>query len=264
MSKALIIKGASFAQNAVEQITISNPVPCTGIALNKNSITFSAIGATDTLTATLIPADTTEALTWVSSDEDVATVANGVVTCVGVGTATITAYCGEQSASCEVSSSVTINLDTAYHADNGYVYSGSIDLPEKNHIGRQTNSRGRLYYSLVEYGEYRVFTGLENIGKYAIPIPNGTKFITINPPDGLRSYASMALANVNEKQTYMTGEAGQAAMGVAEFNLNSSTSYPHTIDISQYTTANGFVLDVRTSSNGDPSAITGTTEVTFS
>lgn len=48
-----------------------------------------AVGSTITLTATTVPVGTT--VTWTSSDEDVATVNNGVVEGIGVGTATITA-----------------------------------------------------------------------------------------------------------------------------------------------------------------------------
>ena len=44
---------------------------------------------TTTLTATTVPADAT--VTWTSSDDDVATVEDGVVTGVAAGTATITA-----------------------------------------------------------------------------------------------------------------------------------------------------------------------------
>lgn len=43
-----------------------------------------------------------ETITWTSSDTNVATVDNGTVTGVGIGTATITATVGEQSDSCEV------------------------------------------------------------------------------------------------------------------------------------------------------------------
>ena len=58
------------------------------ISLNKSSTTI-ADGSTETLTATTDPAG--ETVTWSSSDEDVATVAAGVVTAVDPGTAIITA-----------------------------------------------------------------------------------------------------------------------------------------------------------------------------
>ena len=49
----------------------------------------AAVGSTSTLTATVVPAGST--VTWTSSDTDVATVAEGVVTGVDAGTSTITA-----------------------------------------------------------------------------------------------------------------------------------------------------------------------------
>jgi len=72
----------------------------TSVTLDKTELTFAAAGETAQLTAEVKKADT---LTWSSSDESVATVdANGVVTAVAPGTATITAAAGEISATCTV------------------------------------------------------------------------------------------------------------------------------------------------------------------
>lgn len=77
----------------------------TGISLNK-STTSIAKNATETLTATLTPSNTTyDTVTWVSSDTSVATVdEDGEVTGVAAGTATITAITerGGFTASCVV------------------------------------------------------------------------------------------------------------------------------------------------------------------
>lgn len=64
-----------------------NPTTPT-IKLNTQNV-FVQTGTTATITAEVNPADA--AVTWTSSDAAVATVANGVVTAVKVGTATITA-----------------------------------------------------------------------------------------------------------------------------------------------------------------------------
>ncbi len=58
---------------------------------------------TATLTATVNPTNATDpTVTWTTSDSKVATVKNGVVTAVAVGTATITATAGDKSATCKV------------------------------------------------------------------------------------------------------------------------------------------------------------------
>ena len=67
-----------------------NVVP-TSVSLSKTNISLE-IGKSETLTATVLPSNATEkAITWVSNNTKVATVANGKVTAVAAGTATITA-----------------------------------------------------------------------------------------------------------------------------------------------------------------------------
>ncbi len=80
-------------------LTIVNP--CTGITLDKDTLTI-ARGETATLTATVEPADTTDKVVWSSADKTIATVENGVVTAAGLGETTITATCGNQTASSKV------------------------------------------------------------------------------------------------------------------------------------------------------------------
>ena len=76
-------------------------VSAESVTLSETTLTLE-IGDTETLTATVTPADTTDTVEWSSSDETVATVENGVVTAVGRGTATITATAGGASATCTV------------------------------------------------------------------------------------------------------------------------------------------------------------------
>ena len=86
-------------------------IAVTGVSLNKTEVTLAA-GSTDTLQATVTPADATDQrITWTSSDDKVVTVANGLVTAVGKGEATITVTTvdGNKSASCKF----TVTLDTS-------------------------------------------------------------------------------------------------------------------------------------------------------
>ena len=73
--------------------TIEDPtVAVTGVTLNQNAAEMTVGGETLTLTATVNPDNATDkSVTWSTSDANVATVENGVVTAVAAGTATITA-----------------------------------------------------------------------------------------------------------------------------------------------------------------------------
>lgn len=80
---------------------VASEVPATGITLSTDKVTLNVEG-TYTLTPTLDPSNTTDTVTWASDNESVATVADGVVTAVAPGKATITATAGSVSATCEV------------------------------------------------------------------------------------------------------------------------------------------------------------------
>ena len=95
------------AKAGEKSATCSIPVvatPVTSVTLDRTSAQLKA-GETVTITATVKPDDATDkAVTWSTSDASVATVSNGVVTAVKVGTATIiaTTVSGGFSATCEI------------------------------------------------------------------------------------------------------------------------------------------------------------------
>ena len=91
--------------------------PVAGISFDKTTLII-AIGSEETITASVMPLGATnKRLNWTSSNEAVATVDNGVVTAVAVGTATITASATDGSgvtATCQVT--VTANKEAAIAA----------------------------------------------------------------------------------------------------------------------------------------------------
>jgi len=82
---------AKIGYNAGIAAEVVVPVAVTGVSLNQ-ATTTSATGATETLLATVLPADAdNKAITWASDNESAATIdSSGVVTGVSAGTATIT------------------------------------------------------------------------------------------------------------------------------------------------------------------------------
>lgn len=181
MSKALVIKGANFSANALTTITFENSVDCTGISLDKATSTITSIGGTDTLVATTTPADTTDQIIWSSSDDTVATVSNGVVTAVGLGSATITATCGSYSATCAIAvrafmDKTTFVLSSSVSGDS--LYSGGNGLPTLSYVSTSPTRCSVVAPS----GSFSFYRATEGTMYYPYPIPEGTKRIKITTP----------------------------------------------------------------------------------
>lgn len=113
--KTFVQNRLSWCDNYFERL---NPeyIACTGISLNANSISFAEAGETFKLIATVTPSDCSDAIVWKTSNESVATVENGLVTAVSDGSCTITATCGDYSASATVS--VDIDTSVIYRLPN--------------------------------------------------------------------------------------------------------------------------------------------------
>jgi uncharacterized protein (TIGR02145 family) len=102
------------------------------------------IGENYTLTAAVLPYNTTETVTWQTSNVAVATVANGKVTTVADGTVTITAKAGDKTATC----TVTVKLGSVL-TDAGVVIAGitwatrNVDTP--GHFADRPADLGMFY-----------------------------------------------------------------------------------------------------------------------
>ena len=104
------ITAKSGEKSATCSVTVSKKViAVTSVTLDKPSASLK-VGETVTLTATVKPDDATDkTVTWNTSDASIATVdANGKVTAVKEGTATITAKAGEKTATCKVTVSKNV------------------------------------------------------------------------------------------------------------------------------------------------------------
>lgn len=83
--------------------SVNTDVPCTDIKLSNENITFDIEGSAWLLSVEAEPANTTDTVTFQSSDERVATVTdNGNIKAIGGGEATITVTCGDIVKTCKV------------------------------------------------------------------------------------------------------------------------------------------------------------------
>lgn len=160
-------------------LTIVNP--CTGIMLDKDTLTI-ARGETATLTATTLPADTTDKVVWSSADKTIATVENGVVTAVGLGETTVTAACGDKTASCKVTvTKATIAGTANIYTKEGFFYGATLGAsPLITNDGWETAITTIKWYrdgeadSIATGDKYKI--GEKDIGKQLYIIVTADKY----------------------------------------------------------------------------------------
>ena len=160
-------------------LTIVNP--CTGITLDKDTLTI-ARGETATLTATVEPADTTDTIVWSSENDSIATVENGVVTAVGLGETTITAACGDKTASCKVTvTKATIAGTANIYTKEGFFYGATLGAsPLITNDGWETAITTIKWYrdgeadSIATGDKYKI--GEKDIGKQLYIIVTADKY----------------------------------------------------------------------------------------
>ena len=132
--QAVGFKGSGKIDNL--QFTTEDPnpghadvVPVTGVALNQSSATLT-VGETLTLTATVTPDNATDkTVTWSVTDGDAVTVEGGVVKAAKVGTATVTAKAGEQSAACTITVNAIAATATIELSATTAAFSDTLALP---------------------------------------------------------------------------------------------------------------------------------------
>ena len=89
-------------EESTEDTTIPT-IPCTDLVILDSMVMIDQVGQSYLLNAAVAPEDTTDVLTYVSSDESIATVnEEGRITAVSAGEVTITVSCGAFSMDCIV------------------------------------------------------------------------------------------------------------------------------------------------------------------
>ena len=188
-------------------VSVRTPVTAS-IELDKSTASIE-VGQTTTLVATTTPNNAQ--VTWLSSDEDVATVLNGVVTGVSAGTAIITAQLSDSvKAQCTVT--VTNNGgggDQSPLAVATSIAAGDTVYLTANAVGMQYN--GPSSTSTV-YGFGALFDEKPDVSKYALEVKTGINAGT---------YAFMIKEGSNANK-YLSWTAGNSLKTGTSIDLNSS------------------------------------------
>lgn len=155
-----IIANSATIQNVRSNITLTaqwTQIMVTGITLDPTSKTLT-IDETQTITPTVLPETALDkTVTWTTSDGDVATVDNGVVTAVGAGTATITATANDGSgiyAEC----AITVEEAASCSGDptalvSGTVYQAAAML---SNCAAAISGTGQQIYGLSSNGKFYI------------------------------------------------------------------------------------------------------------
>ncbi len=236
---------ASKVKTETSTLTIVNP--CTGIKLDRDTLTI-ARGEKATLTATVEPTDTTDKVVWSSADKTIATVENGVVTAAGLGETTITAACGDKTASCKVTvTKATIAGTADIYTKEGFFYGATLGAsPLITNDGWETAKFTIKWYrdgeadSIATGDKYTL--GEKDIGKQLYVIITADKYngelkskLTAviekatqdapAKPEIKAEEKKIIVTNPNTNVEYRLGSTGEFDKKTTEFTVDYDKSY---------------------------------------
>jgi uncharacterized repeat protein (TIGR02543 family) len=236
---ATIIATAEGGLKAYCSVTVV-PVGVTEVGLNKTE-TSLLVGGTETLTATILPADATnKAVVWSSTNTAVATVDdNGVVTAVAGGTATITATTddGGFAASCNVT---VLNFTGAGTQASPYIITTAAQLATlAAGVNGGDSALAVAYYKLGANIDLAAYGESYNDGKGWTPIGNSAYRFSGNF-DGNNKTISNLYINTTEYYTGLFGYTSSVKvsnLGLLNVNIKGGYYTGSIFGYSRYTVA---------------------------
>ena len=221
----------SFNYEVIEKVILN---PLKSINLNKTSDT-KYIGETENLTVIYNPSNTTDNknVTWTSSNNNVASINNGVVTAKGIGNAIITAKVGNLTASYKIT--------VIKHDNPVIVKANTLTYNEKEQeLITVSNIKGNVCYSYnpisscsknesipkkINAGEYTVYYYVSGDNNYNSK--SGSVKVNINKKSGSISYLNKSITKTQGDQAF-TNLLTKTGDGI--INYSSSDNKVATID----------------------------------
>lgn len=213
MARTLVIKGASFSANKVATVVFSS-VPCTGIEFSTDTISITGSESVE-VSYTVTPADTTDEVVWTSSNTNIVTVSDGVLTVLGVGSCTITATCGEYSDS----ATVTVEM---YAIPNWFLANVSTNASAHVLYWASASATYITAYGKGEQaGQYCIYNAITPSDRNpVIKLPGNTGRIKISV-----TAASLFYNYDNSKLFWLKDESAQWTQASAAYFDSAETAY---------------------------------------
>ncbi len=197
----------------------------TAIALDETEVTLTADAPTKTFELTFTPEDATNTVTWTSSDESVATVADGVVTAISSGTATITVT-STLDATVTASATVTVSFPETEVATEDVV----VDGPAISTVtyGPNLIKNGTFEYPDGYYGWTDATAGAAQLSSsnFDIVTEGENKYLKSKNHGGSTAASSIGTSwPIEAGKTYVFGYKAKAVnAGTTEFHVVSLTN----------------------------------------
>lgn len=221
----------TFNYEVIEKVILN---PLKSINLNKTSGT-KYIGETENLIVIYNPSNTTDNknVTWTSSNNNVASINNGVVTAKGIGNAIITAKVGSLTASYKIT--VIKHDNPVIVKANTLTYNG-----KEQELITVSNIKGNICYSYnpissclsnesipkkINAGEYTVYYFVSGDNNYNSK--SGSIKVNINKKSGSISYLNKSITKTQGDQAF-TNVLTKTGDGI--INYSSSDNKVATID----------------------------------
>ena len=221
----------TFNYEVIEKVILN---PLKSINLNKTSGT-KYIGETENLTVIYNPSNTTDNknVTWTSSNNNVASINNGVVTAKGIGNAIITAKVGSLTASYKIT--VIKHDNPVIVKANTLTYNG-----KEQELITASNIKGNICYSYnpisscstnesipkkINAGEYTVYYYVSGDNNYNSK--SGSIKVNINKKSGSISYLNKSITKTQGDQAF-TNVLTKTGDGI--INYSSSDNKVASID----------------------------------
>lgn len=201
-----IREGVAVISASVENVSATcqvnvhqKPIPVASITLDKPYLEL-CVGEDAVLMATISPGDATDqTVTWSSTDNTVATVANGRVSPLKNGLTTIVASSGDQRAECIISvgnyiisfADPLVKLVLVSHFDTNH--DGELTRYEASNVSDLfSHFFGNYEKGIKSFDEFQFLTGLKTIPSEAFQSCESLESVII--PEGVEEIGSMAFA----------------------------------------------------------------------